>query len=58
MATFRNVLTPEIVHGLFRFSEPPAADEFELANGTELTRMFSVSDFNQRVALTGLGTLG
>jgi len=57
VATFRNVLTPTIVSGLFRYSVPPAAVEFELASGTELRRMFSASDFNQPVSLRELATV-
>jgi hypothetical protein len=44
-------------NGLFQYQAPPTAVEFELANGTDLTGMFRGGDINQRVTLTGLGSV-
>jgi len=43
--------------GLFRSQVPPAAIEFEYASGITLGSMFLESNFNQRLALTGLGNV-
>jgi len=42
------------LRGLFRYQVPPAEIEFEVASAVNLAYMFGDSDFNQRVALTGL----
>ena len=49
--------TADIVAGLFRGRAPPDPATFEMASATDLSAMFASGQFNQPVALTGLGNV-